>query len=83
MSKRLPKTEHPERIEVGNETFERNDITAARFGSCTKTLDRQDKRGAPYILVAGIKYRPVERYDQFVLGQIKQAVPTAKKRAAS
>lgn len=62
----------PERITVGGKTFERNDICAKRFGSSERGINRGDKKGAPFIYINGVKYRPVEDYDAYVLSGIQR-----------
>jgi hypothetical protein len=74
------KQARPERIVVGDETFERNDITAQRYGSCEKTINRGDRLGAPFRFFNGVKYRPMGRYDAFILSTIQQIKPQAPKR---
>jgi hypothetical protein len=75
LSQRVTRQQRPERIRVGDEIFERNDITAARYSESERSTNRKDKLGAPYIFFAGVKYRPVKRYDAFILSQIKSARP--------
>jgi len=65
----------PERINVGDEIFERNDITAKRYGGFERTINRGDRAGAPFRFFNGIKYRPVKRYDAFVLSTIQEHKP--------
>jgi hypothetical protein len=75
------KEARPERIVVGDETFERQDITAKRFGASERTINRGDRKGAPYRIFSGVKYRPVKRYDDFVLATIEQFKPPARRRS--
>jgi len=58
------KKSRPERIVVGDETFERNDITAKRYGGSERTINRGDRDGAPFRFFNGIKYRPMKRYER-------------------
>lgn len=74
----LPKEMRPERIVVGDEVFERNDLTAARYGGSEATLNRGDRKGAPYLFINGVKYRPVKRYDNYVLSGI-QSKPSPRR----
>src|SRR5262245_39824619 len=53
---------HPERIEIGGEILIRNDVQARQLGCSERSIDRGDERGAPFIFIAGIKYRPERRY---------------------
>jgi hypothetical protein len=73
---------HPERIVIGNETFERNDIRAKNLCMSERSLNRGDAQGAPYAFLGGIKYRPVERHDAFILASIQQRKPQPKRRGA-
>jgi len=74
-----PKQSRPKQIVVGDETFERNDITAKRYGVSERSLNRGDRDGAPYRFIGGVKYRPKSRYDQFILNSI-QAVPAGENK---
>ncbi len=72
---------HPERIVVGDETFARNDVLAKRYGVSERTLNRGDRDGAPFRFFGGVKYRPEERYDAFVLNGIQTQKPRPPKRS--
>jgi hypothetical protein len=72
---RITRKQRPERIQVGDETFERNDLVAGRFAESERNLNRKDRLGAPYIFFGGCKYRPIERYSAFLLTLIKQKQP--------
>jgi hypothetical protein len=74
---------HHERIVVGDVTFERNDIIAARYGVSERTLNRGDARGAPFIFLGGVKYRPVWQHDAFILAGIQRRKPEQPARRAS
>jgi hypothetical protein len=74
------KEARPEHINVGDETFERNDITARRYGGSERTINRGDRDGAPFRYFNGVKYRPVKRYDAYVLNTIQEQKPQAAKR---
>jgi hypothetical protein len=71
---------HPERITIANETFERNDIRAKKLCMSERSLNRGDAQGAPYVFLGGIKYRPVERHDAFILSSIQLRKPPSPKR---
>jgi hypothetical protein len=73
---------HPERIAIGDETFTRNDILAAKYGVSERTLNRGDRDGAPYRMFGGVKYRPERRHDAFILRSIKEGKPQPPKRKA-
>jgi hypothetical protein len=64
------KEAHPERIEVGGKILERNDVAAKRWGESERSTNRRDRQGAPYIMIANIKYRPQPDYDNFRLESI-------------
>jgi hypothetical protein len=76
---------HPERITIGGETVERNDICAQRLCMSERSLNRGDARGAPFVFLGGIKYRPVERHDAFILSsiQVRKPQPPKRRRAQS
>jgi hypothetical protein len=71
---------HPERLEIGDETFIRNDLLAAELGVSERSLNRGDRDGAPFMFIGGIKYRPKRRYADFVLNNIQEHKPQALKR---
>ena len=68
---------HPERITIGGKIFVRNDIKAKEQGESERSLNRGDKRGAPYRLFGGVKYRPERLHAEFVMRtiQIREAQP--------
>jgi hypothetical protein len=70
---------HPEYIEAGDIDYERNDISAARYGMTARTLNTRDKKGAPYTYFGGIKYRPVEEFDEFMADGIRRQQPQQPK----
>jgi hypothetical protein len=65
---------------IGGEEMVRNDVCARDEGACERTINRLDRLGAPYIYIGGVKYRPIERYHQFLLKQIKVRNQPQKKR---
>jgi hypothetical protein len=71
---------HPERITVGDETFVRNDIQAQLLGCSERSINRDDKNGAPFIFIGGIKYRPEKRYAAFFMNRIQERTPRPPKR---
>jgi hypothetical protein len=71
---------HPEYIPAGDITWERNDITAQRYGETERTTNGGDKRGAPYRHFGGIKYRPLPAYDEFIASGIRRQQPLQPKR---
>jgi hypothetical protein len=79
--KRRFRSDRPERMNIAGEQMVRNDIVARDEGEAERTLNRRDKDGAPYIYIGGVKYRPIERYHQFILGRIQvRNQPTTKRR---
>jgi hypothetical protein len=76
-----PRAERPERILVAHDTLIRNDIIAAIYGSSERALNRGDAKGAPYTLVAGVKYRPERGYQEFLTSQIQRRGGKPARRA--
>jgi hypothetical protein len=74
------KEAHPERIAVGDETFIRNDKLAEEYGVSERSIDRGDRDGAPFRFIGGVKYRPKNRYDKFILDSIQEGRPPAPKK---
>jgi hypothetical protein len=74
----------PERLVIGDEEMVRNDVIAREEGACEKTVNRRDKDGAPFLYMAGVKYRPIRRYHQFLLGliQSRNQPPLRRRRRA-
>jgi hypothetical protein len=70
---------HPERIEIGGELLLRQDILANEHGESERSINRRDPDGAPYIFLGGVKYRPKERYERFILSRIQQARPSHRR----
>jgi hypothetical protein len=69
----------PERIDIGTDELIRNDILAGEHGVSERTLNRGDAKGAPYILIGGVKYRPRRGYREFIAGIVRR-VPMPKRR---
>jgi hypothetical protein len=72
---------HPERIVVGDEVFIRNDIKAKEQGESERSLNRGDKRGAPYRFFGGVKYRPERLHAEFVMHTIQMRKSQSQKKA--
>ena len=70
------------RVELANGTMlERDDIAQQKKGQSQRTAARQDKDGAPFVMIAGVKYRPQPHYDDyFVTKIVRLGQPSAKKR---
>jgi len=75
------KEARPAYITVADECFERNDLTAKRYGGSERTVNRGDARGAPFRFFNGVKYRPVKRYDAFVLATVETRKRPPPKRS--
>jgi hypothetical protein len=73
-----PRSERPERIPLADDTLIRNDIVAATYGSS----ERADAAGAPYTLIAGVKYRPEKGYQEFLASQIQRRGAKPQRRAS-
>jgi hypothetical protein len=69
---------HPERIVIGGETFVRNDIQAKELGISERSVNRDDRLGAPWIFIGGVKYRPEKRYAAFIMSRIQVRQPPSK-----
>lgn len=74
---------HPEQIIIGDETFDRNDISAKRYAESVRSHNRRDKEGAPYLFLGGVKYRPRERLAAHILRGIQPIEPTKRRRGAA
>ena len=72
---------HPERITVGGEVFIRNDVLAREQGESERSLNRGDKRGAPYRFFGGIKYRPERLHAEFIMRTIEMRQPQPRKQS--
>jgi hypothetical protein len=79
---RRRREDHPEHLIIGGETFTRNDIAAAAKGMSVRGYNRHDKRGNPFILLAGVKYRPDNGEAEYFLSRIerKGEPPRPKRR---
>jgi hypothetical protein len=80
LAKDRRRSARPERITIGGEEMVRQDVLAHEQGTTERTINRGNARGAPYIYLYGVKYRPIERYHKFMLGQIQVRGPPPKKR---
>jgi hypothetical protein len=79
-----PRLERPERIPfAGGETLVRNDIFAASLGASERGINRGDAGGAPYIYVAGVKYRPLNAYHEYLAGKVIRRGQPPKRRGGS
>jgi hypothetical protein len=78
--KRRFRSDRPERMMIGGEEMVRNDVLAREEGTTERTINRGDARGAPFIMLYGVKYRPIERYHRFMLAQIQVRNQPPKKR---
>jgi hypothetical protein len=71
---------HPERIALGDKIYERNDVAARKYFESERSLNRRDKKGAPYQFFGGVKYRPQPDCDNFILAGIQVRKPPSPKR---
>ena len=71
----------PERLIIGGEEMVRNDVAAREQGTSERTVNRHDARGAPFVKIGGVKYRPLARYHKFLLDQIQYRNQTSPRRA--
>jgi hypothetical protein len=63
---RKKKGDKPERVPLGDgEEAVRNDVIAKQFGESLRTVNAKDKDGAPYLMIGGVKYRPLREYLAF------------------
>jgi hypothetical protein len=76
-----PRAERPERIPLADDILVRNDIIAGTYGSSERALNRGDAEGAPFVIVAGCKYRPERGYQEFLTSQIQRRGGKPKRRA--
>src|SRR5262244_2730982 len=72
---------HPERISIADEIFVRNDIQARELGISERSVNRDDRRGAPFMFIGGVKYRPKRRYELFLLDSIQTRAPQPRKQS--
>jgi hypothetical protein len=68
----------PERIDIGSDILVRNDVIAAQYGMVPRTINKGDRQGAPYTMIAHCKYRPERAYGEFQASQI-QAGPARRR----
>jgi hypothetical protein len=61
----------PERIDIGTDELVRNDLIAREQGVSERAVNRGDAKGAPLTYIAGVKYRPIKAYRQFLAAQIQ------------
>jgi hypothetical protein len=79
-----PRLEKPERIpSAGGEILVRNDIFAASLGYSERGINRGDAGGAPYVYVAGVKYRPQNAYHEYLASKVIRRGQPPKRRGRS
>jgi hypothetical protein len=71
---------HPERIVIGDITYERNDVAAKKYFESERSANRRDRLGAPFIFMGGVKYRPQPHYDNYIASMIQTRKPQPPKR---
>ena len=79
---RRSRTAHPERIPLNDDELVRNDLIAAEQGTSERLVNRGDANGAPFMLVGGIKYRPIKAYRTYLAEQIKRKNQEPQQRRA-
>jgi hypothetical protein len=78
-----PRAERPERIPFADgDALVRNDIFAGELGSSERALNRNDAAGAPFILIAGCKYRPERAYREYLASKVQVRGKAPKRRGA-
>lgn len=65
------RAQRPERIDLGDDEGLRNDLVAREQGVSERTVNWGDAFGAPFIMIGGVKYRPIRAYRQFLTSQIQ------------
>ena len=65
------RAQRPERLTFAGQELVRNDVIAREQGTTERTLNRHDAQGAPFMYVGGVKYRPIQRYHEFLLSKVK------------
>jgi hypothetical protein len=73
------RTTKPERVSIGDDVLVRDDIVAKEKGVTTRTLGRDDAKGAPYTYIGNVKYRPERQYHQFMASRIQVRKPPKRR----
>lgn len=77
---RRRRAKRPERIALGNDDEAvRNDLVALEEGTSERTLNRGDKEGAPFLMIGGCKYRPINEYRRFRASRIQRKNPPRRR----
>ncbi len=78
------KAQHPERIDLGDGCEAvRNDVRAKELGISERSLNRDDAKGAPFLYVGNVKYRPCPEHPRwFAANKIQRRgqAPTRRRR---
>jgi hypothetical protein len=61
----------PERIDLGDDIAVRNDIIAKEQGRSERAVNSDDARGAPFLYISKVKYRPIRAYRLFLASKIQ------------
>jgi hypothetical protein len=80
---RRARSAHPEQIPLNDDTLIRNDIVANELGVSERTINRGDAKGAPFVLIGGVKYRPIKDYRQFLADRIQRRGQPPQRRSKS
>jgi hypothetical protein len=79
--KGLTREKRPERLLIGDDELVRNDLVAKELAINERTLNRGDRKGAPFIKIGGVKYRPIRAYHEFLAAHIERKnQPTLRRR---
>lgn len=68
------------RIQIPGDELVPNQALADEWGCTTRTVDRYDELGLPYVHVAGRKYRPLRRSREWLARRIREPNPTRRRR---
>ncbi len=60
----------PERITLNGKVLVRDDVAAKEKGLTSRALGRQDHKGAPFVYIGNVKYRPEHAFNEFFLKRI-------------
>lgn len=69
------------RIQIPGDELVTNDELAAEWDCTTRTVNRYDEQGLPYVMVAGRKYRPLRLSREWLARRIREPNPKRRRRA--
>lgn len=73
----------PERISLGEDELVREDLLAEEYRQTKQTMARHDKKGAPFVKIAGVRYRPRRGFQEYLASQIQHPNVKPTPRRAS